>query len=247
MDSQFRNQEWEKKYDEFRWIRPLINNWSNDIIGLCITEEPDFHLHFQNKTIGLEFTKLINGKEQSEFNEFKKVLNEYAIKEFDEMKKNDKRFEDSSYRIKVWFNEGFKPYIPDSSRVSKHKKELFNELNQWIFRFDSLNKPFEYIIRVETEPCQSLEHSEIKICYINPIQLIPLELIQKAIRKKEKKLDNYQKLPRNKDITEYWLAIGLPEQYDIHSIDLSVGIKSNFNRIYVLQNVYVKQLNVCHD
>ena len=237
----------QKKCDEFRWIRPLINKWSDDIIGLCVTEEPDFHLHFPNKTIGLEFTKLINGKEQSEINEFKKVLNEYAVNEFDEIKKNNKIFRDSSYRIKVWFDSGFKPYIRDGSKVSKHKKDIFNELNQWIFHSDSLTKPFEYIIRVELEPCQRLEHSEIEICYINPKQLVPFEMIQKAIRNKEEKLDNYQKLPCNKDIIEYWLAIGLPEQYDIHSIDLSVDIKSNFNRIYVLQNVYVKQLNICHD
>ena len=237
----------QKKCDEFRWIRPLINHLSDDLMGLCNSEEPDFHLHFPNKTIGIEFTKLINEKEQSEFNEFKKVLNEYAINEFDEIKKNDKRFSDSSYRINVWFDDGFKPYVHNGSKVSKHRKELYNELNQWIFHADSIEKPYEYIIRVELEPCQRLEHSEVKICYINPIQLVPFELIQKAIRNKEEKLDNYKKLPRNKDITEYWLAIGLPEQYDIHSIDLLEVVKSKFNRIYVLQNVYVKQLNVCHD
>lgn len=237
----------QKKCDEYRWVRPLINHLSDDLMGLCYSEEPDFHFQYKNKKVGLEFTKLINRDEQAEYDAFKKVLNEYAIKEFDEKKKNNKRFADSSYRIKVWFDSGFKPYIPDGSKVSKHKEEIFNELNQWIFHSESLTKPFEYIIRVELEPCQRLEHSEIDICYINPIQLVPLKEFQKAIRKKEEKLDNYQKLPCNKDITEYWLAIGLPEQYDIHSIDLSADIKSNFNRIYVLQNVYVKQLNVCHD
>lgn len=231
-----------KKCDEFRWVRPLINHLSEDLMGLCNSEKPDFHFQYKDKMVGLEFTKLINGKEQSEFNEFKKVLNEYAIKEFDEMKKKDKRFGDSSYRIKVWFDAGFKPYVHNGIKVSKHKKELFNELNQWIFHSGSIEKSFEYIIRVEPEPCQRLEHSEVKICYINPIQLVPFELIQKTIRTKEEKLDNYKKLPLNKDITEYWLAIGLPEQYDIHMFELPEEFKTEFNRIYVLKNVFVKQV-----
>ena len=59
---------------------------------------------------------------------------------------------------------------------------------------------------------------------------------------KEAKLPNYKVLTRNKAIHEYWLVIGIDEQYNIHSIEPLKDYNTVFSRIYAVQNVFVKQL-----
>ena len=69
---------WEKKIEEFHWIIPVLNLHSKGLIGLCCTEEPDFHFHFGDRTVGVEFSMLTNDDENAELNGFKKVLEEFA-------------------------------------------------------------------------------------------------------------------------------------------------------------------------
>ena len=47
---------------------------------------------------------------------------------------------------------------------------------------------------------------------------------------------------RNKAIHEYWLVIGIDEQYNIHSIEPLKDYNTEFSRIYAVQNVFVKKL-----
>ncbi|MBO7129533.1 MAG: hypothetical protein J6W05_07165 [Prevotella sp.] len=237
-----KDKEKNKKRDEEQWISPLINRLGEDITCLHGGEEPDFQLSFKEKLVGLEFTKLINKTEEEEYNEFKKYLNEYAVKVFDREKVKYNISENSFSRIKVWFDGILKPHIVNGSKVSKHKKEIFEELNQMIFHPDSLVKPGNYIERVKLEPLCKGNHSIVEILYVNPLQAVPLELLQERIHEKEEKLVNYKRLPRNSNISEYWLAIGLPEQYDIHAFELPKDFKTEYNRVYVLKNVFAEQV-----
>ena len=87
MTAKSKERYWEKKCEEFHMIVPLLNICRKGLIGLCCTEEPDFHLHFGDRTVGVEFSMLTCDEENSVLNEYKKLLNEYAVK-FDELKLN---------------------------------------------------------------------------------------------------------------------------------------------------------------
>ena len=232
---------WEKKSEEFHQILPLLNLYSKGLIGLCCTEEPDFHLHFGDRTIGLEFALVTNDDENAELNEFKNLLKEYALR-FDELKLSSSLYQNKPYRIKVWFEAGFKPHTCDGKKVKRHKDELFDDLTKLLFPSSDYIETQGNVIRVEPELSTTLEKSEFQICYINAIQSIPLSSITKIIEAKEAKLPNYIALTRNKAIKEYWLAIGIGEQYDFHSIECLKDYKTKFSKIFAVQDLFVKQL-----
>lgn len=241
MSAKNKEKYWEKKSEEFNWIIPLMNLHSKGLIGLCCTEEPDFHFHFGDRTVGVEFSMLTNDDENAELNGFKKILEEFAL-EFDKLKLDNSLYQNKPYKIKVWFEAGFKPHTSDGKKVKQHKEELFNELKKLLFPSTDIIELQGNVIRVEPEPSNTLVKSEFQICYINAIQPISQSSINKIIEAKEAKLPNYTALPRNKDIQEYWLAIGVGEQYDFHSIELPKDFITKFSRIYAVQNVFVKQL-----
>jgi len=241
MKSELKDRIWEKKCEEFNRILPILNLHTKGLIGLCLTEEPDFHLHFADRVVGLEFSKLTNDNENAEYNEFKKLLNEYAEK-FDQVKLNDSLYEDKPYRIKIWFEAGFKPHTSDGGKVKKHKEDVFEDLTNLLFPSTHYYEPQSGIIRVEPEPSGTLEKTEFQICYINAIGTIPSALLEEIIKKKEAKLQKYEALPRNKTIQEYWLAIGIGEQFDIYSAHLPESFKTRFSKIYVVKDLFSKEL-----
>lgn len=232
---------WEKKSEEFHWIVPLLNLHNKGLIGLCCTEEPDFHFHFGDRTVGVEFSMLTCNEENAEINEFKKLLREYALK-FDELKLSSSLYQNKPYRIKVWFKAGFKPHTTDGKKAKEHKEELFDDLTKLLFLSSDYIETQGNVIRVEPELSNVLEKTEFQICYINAIQTIPLSSITNIIEAKEAKLTNYSALTRNNAIQEYWLAIGIGEQYDFYSIELLKDYKTKFSKIFAVQNLYVKQL-----
>lgn len=241
MKNELKDRNWEKKCEEFNWILPILNLHSKGLIGLCCTEEPDFHLHFADRIVGLEFSKLTCDNENSEYNEFKKLLSEYAEK-FDKMKVNSALYQDRPYRIKIWFEAGFRPRTSDGKKVKKHKEELFADLTKLLFPSTTFIETKGSVIRVAPEPSNTLEKSEFQICYINAINTVPSLLIEEIINKKEAKLQNYEALPRNKTIQEYWLAIGIGEQFDIHSVHLPENFETRFSKIYAVKDLYPKVL-----
>ncbi len=149
---------WEKKNEEFQQIVPLLNLCRKELIGLCCTEEPDFHLHFGDRIVGVEFSMLTCGEENSELNEYKKLLKEYAVK-FDELKLNSSLYQNKPYRIKVWFEAGFKPHTSDGRKVRKHRDELFEDLTKLLFPSSDYIETQGNVIRVEPEPSIVLEKS----------------------------------------------------------------------------------------
>lgn len=241
MTAKSKERYWEKKCEEFHMIVPLLNIYRKGLIGLCCTEEPDFHLHFGDRTVGVEFSMLTCDEENSVLNEYKKLLNEYAVK-FDELKLNSSLYQNKPYRIKVWFEAGFKPHTSDGRKVRKHRDELFEDLTKLLFPSSDYIETQGNVIRVEPELSTALEKSEFQICFINTILPIPLSSITNIIKAKEAKLPNYKVLTRNKAIHEYWLVIGIDEQYNIHSIEPLKDYNTVFSRIYAVQNVFVKQL-----
>lgn len=177
--------------EEFQQIVPLLNLCRKRLIGLCCTEEPDFHLHFGDKTVGVEFSMLTCDEENSELNEYKKLLKEYAVR-FDELKLNSPLYLNKPYRIKVWFEAVLKPHTPDGRKVRMHREELFDDLTKLLFPSSDYIETQGNVIRVEPEPSTTLEKSEFQICFINTIQFIPLSSITSIIKAKEAKLPKLQ-------------------------------------------------------
>ena len=234
---------WEKKSEEFHQILPLLNLYNKGLIGLCCTEEPDFHLHFGDRTVGVEFSKFTCADEKDEFNGFKKVLSEYAEK-FDKIKLKKQslyKYQDTPYRIKIWFEAGFKPHVVEWKKVKKHAGELFDDLDRLLFPSSEFIET-RFVERVNPEPADNLIKSEFQICYINPISPVSPSFVVDIIKKKEAKLKKYILQERNKSIQEYWLAIGIEEQYDFHSIELPKDYITIFSKIFAIQNLFVKQL-----
>lgn len=233
----------EKKYKEYCWMRPLINLHSCGLIDFRCSEQPDFQFHFAERIIGVEFSELVCEDEMKEFKAFKNALSEYA-ENFDKAKLSTSslcKYEDTPYRIKVWFVAGFKPHTLDGGKVNKHKDDLFDDLDKLLFPTSEFIDT-KYVTRIEPEPAGNLTKSEFQICYINPITPVRQSSIIDVIKKKEAKLKNYMLLDRNKSIQEYWLAIGVEEQYDFYSVEIPQNFRTAFSRIYAVNSFNVKQL-----
>lgn len=239
---------WEKKWEELNWILPLANHFGNRLEGICLTEKPDFHLHFPAESIGLEFTKYIFDQSASELAAFQNLLNEYAEKHFDiEKKKHLQLYKDFPYRIKVWFTAGLRPCIVDGTKVKCHKEEVFAELNAKLFGTSNLTYSYKYIDCVSAEPLTNQDdsvnsHSVCQIIYIETYQNVIDDILIKCIREKELKLKEYLAIPRNKYLTDWWLAIGITEAVDIHSIQLPDNFTTNYSRIFVIKGASIKQI-----
>lgn len=233
----------EKKYKEFCWIQPLINLHSSDLIDCRCSEEPDFRFQFEDNIVGVEFSMLTRGAANAEFNEFKKLLSEYA-EYFDKVKSTTPslyKYEDIPYRIKIWFVAGFKPHTLDGGKVKKHKDELFKDLDRQLFPSTEFIDT-KYVANIDPVPAGNLTKSEFQICYINQIvQVRPSSLID-IVKKKEAKLKKYKLLERNKSIQEYWLAIGIEEQFDFYSVEIPQDFKTGFSKIYAVNSISAKQL-----
>lgn len=246
--SKSKGNSWQKKWQEFNWILPLANHFGNTLEGICLTEKPDFHLHFPSETIGLEFTKYIFNKSASELTAFQNYLNEYASNYFDiEKKKYPQRYKDIPYIIKVWFNAGLKPCIVDGTKVKCHKEEVFAELNAKLFGTSNSTYQYKYIDCVCPEPLTNQDdslntHSVCRINYIEVYQNVIDDILIKCIREKELKLKEYLSIPRNKSLTDWWLAIGVAEAVDIHSIQLPDDFNSAYKRIYAIKGASIKQI-----
>lgn len=136
-------------------------------------------------------------------------------------------------------------FIEEIERHRKNdwmEKEYFSRIEDPEFRelyrkvaYDGGFK-YDYIKAIECIEHQSLETSVYHLCCFCFSDNIEEKDIEKCVKKKESLLtDKYQKMQKNSNIKEYWLAIWVPSEEHINIDDYTQikDIDSNYRRIYL--------------
>lgn len=213
-----------KHQDELHMASKVLESLGLKVDKEYCFDRPDLVFSLNDKKVGLEVVRYMTNKNVQIENELFNVLKEYAEK-YD--KENDTKamiilhFCDCSY--------------PRSLHVKACKEELFKEIDNCISKenYEARIKN-KYISNVSVHYFPKLNHSEVTFCTAFFYENAKWNLLDKEIKKKEKKLEEY-KMDDEKGITDWWLLVYFPtvnrSEYDI--ISLPDGFKSTFDRIYL--------------
>jgi hypothetical protein len=194
----------------------------------CICDDrPDIILpDYDGKTIGIEVVCYGEGKNTKNLAALNKVLSEYQAK-ID--KESDKRYE-----IFVIKQDGEFPINRNFHRI---KKKMFAEIDG--LRNKTLD-PFEceYIYSVSFLEVPNMIKSHVAPVHAFWYGNTDIDLLNRIIEKKNKKLAEYKKMNRPTPITEYWLDIFYPvdEETDFRKLSITEELSQNdFDRIYLTE------------
>ena len=98
---------------------------------------------------------------------------------------------------------------------------------------------------VQSVSCTKYRNTPLEVAPIEMFFLpdISVSAIENVVRKKEIKLKEYKTLPKNSNITEYWLMISIPFESYTQMGDLSgFTIQSDFSRIYITDSYEARQI-----
>lgn len=75
------------------------------------------------------------------------------------------------------------------------------------------------------------------ICYT-----VKTEWVKQCIENKEKSLQKYKMLDKNKDVDEYWLCVNVPIESGCYFDYFTDTFHSEYQRIYLTQNTDIKRI-----
>ena len=201
----------------------------------CSCEDrPDIRLTLLNgKQVGIEVTQYGDGGINKASSACCKILKEYA----DRIDKNSTK----QYCAVV---SPCGQFLHSDIRYQKKKNEIFKEID--LFRLGQASTPstLRYIEYAHFEEMTSIKNSSVGIMEVIEYGDINSQQLLDRIKKKSDKLNDYKKEDKNKDITEYWLAIYVDsdERVDILSPLSITNLISDYDRIYLCDLFYCKRI-----
>jgi len=216
-----------KHQNELFHIEPILKE-----IGVsrneCICDDrPDIIIpDYAGKNIGIEVISYGEGKITRKSKALDKVLSEYAVK-ID--KESDKRYE-----IFVMFQG--QEFLTNTN-FHRIKGKMFAEIDG--LRSKSLD-PFEceYMNSVSFLEVPNMIKSHVAPVHAFWYGNTDIDLLNRIIEKKNKKLVEYKKINRPSPITEYWLDIFYPvdEETDFRKLSIAEEfLQNDFDRIYLTE------------
>lgn len=143
------------------------------------------------------------------------------------------------YEVSVFFF--WEDYLKDFS-FKQHKEEIYKEIDSFMPGGECLLRT-KYVDEATFTKIGGTRNSVSRIVVVvyNDIDEISL---RDCIASKEIKLSNYKELPKNKNVTEYWLAVfvTLDERADFENFELSADFTTNYARIYLVEPGRCKEI-----
>lgn len=212
-----------QKEIEYLSVAPILKENGLSLVERKDNERPDFVACYNNNYhVGIEVTDVRDiSKHQIEETEkaFDKLLEKYSL--------SRKHKGSGYYSVKVnqWL-------IHVGQNVNSLELQLFKELDDLI---DGTIKKGVII-----ESFSSYHYAGFVVIrspgHFTYIHALPINLIQDALKRKERKLLEYRSLPANKSlgIREYWLIINVPmkEGWDFSSHQ-NLNLSTGFDHIYL--------------
>lgn len=193
---------------------------------LEIREEPDFIVQINDKTIGIELTKLHTGDAQR-IGSYKELLSKSAS-----------LFEQKYPEIKLLANIE----LSDDLIVTKEKsKQLHEEICEIVYGVLKGNQPElpSYMLRVHTMPHTGIDFELMGADWVPNLYI---STVNKAVQNKEAKIQKYRD---NTNAQEIWLVPFVsgasPESWYNELVHDDELVESSFNYIYFL-NVFKKEI-----
>lgn len=198
--------------------------FDDDFTNIVKSESPDFILKYQNQLIGLEVESIKDEKIASKNGSLSKLCKE-ASKVFQE------RYPEINLFVTIYFNEKGFVFQKSDSEI------LINDIINFIYGCysnEEVNKP------VFIESIYMLKGKKTHFLYNEGgfyVNNLTLDILQTAIRKKEKKVNSY-KLASCTDIQWLLLTIGAPtsDSYEYGDFPFQMTIDSKFSRIFLMED-----------
>lgn len=210
-----------KKIIELCHIGKFLMFFDNQYKIEKVCEEPDFIITNGKNIIGLEHQVLIDSKSKEREGFFNNLI---KLSEKELRKDTDL----PNFLANVYVN----PYF--QGKINK-KQELVKEISQIVKIYIQTGKLIESEI---IDRISSMKHSQISLSPIMGAwrqKEINEDLIKNAIKKKEKKIDNYLKNTH----APQWLLIVIgslgESSYQIEN-EFDLTIETKFNKVYVMED-----------
>lgn len=193
-------------------------------------ERPDFTFVYEGKRVGLEHTRWFPNGKTKDNNAWKEI--EQLIKR--ELDKSDLPPRLILYTA-VTHDKGKKNYKEIAEEIINGYRFM---LNNGINRLDELDFDefkLEKLSYLSFFPDRTFEHFSLSEMLGGGVNEKDLTALMETIVKKEKKLMEYRKDPKNNDIREYWLSVYIPlQEFCIAEGDSTPFKNSSYDRIYLV-------------
>ena len=192
-------------------------------------ECPDFTFDYEGKHIGLEHTKWFpNGK----------TIDNNKWREIERMIQNEL---DKSGMTPRFICYTAKTHIEGGKNYKAIAEEIINGyrfmLENNMYRLDESNYDgfkLDRLSYISFFPDMTLKQFALSEMLGGVVSENDLTKLTDTIRKKEKKLMEYRKDPKNNDIQEYWLSVYIPlQEFCIAEGDRTPFNNSSYDRIYL--------------
>jgi len=205
------NKEWQK-YGERYALTILTDKLNIPHDSIIESESPDFIFRYEEKQIGAEVVEYHRDPKETEARKaYQNAIDKYRGKK-------------RKLTSVIAFDENVKTF-----NRKKSEKELLEEIDHLLSDPDY---DAQHIQSADEWDFDSESELPISVCSIGVCQHVDTDIMEKTIRKKEKKLTTYKN--KNKDIDEYWLIVYVDMyEYDYFENMGKPIIKTSYDRIYL--------------
>lgn len=211
MSKQMTNRDWQKYGERFA-LHILTDELRIPRDNICDDESPDFLFEYEGKKIGAEVVEYHRNPKITEARKaYQKAIDKY------------KRKLGKLTSVTV-FAEDIAAFNGKNSE-EQLLKDIDNRLKDQSYESQFLQDADEWNIDSESE-------LPVSVCTIGVCDLVKVDVLEKTIRNKERKLTDYKNL--HKDIDEFWLIVYVDyyENDYIEKMEKPI-IDTSYNRIYL--------------
>lgn len=246
-----------KQQQELFYATPILEHLGlSDFVHS--SDSPDLIVVMDGKTIGVEIVSCYPDEEgEGSFsalvNRVYSVCREYS----DKLKKKGIRgrvgyvsFTDAAYRFdKTVTTHRFKQIVFDEIELKSEQFRCEQRLNTREGKDDYIDKmaagffDCKYVERVGYHELKDIDLVEFRPIRVGYILTIDPKFVIACIDKKEAKLSQYKSMPKNSEISDYWLFIYNPTNTfcDLEGFEMP-DFKTSYDRVYVTDSGRVLRL-----
>ena len=205
------NKYWQKYGERFA-LHILTDELNIRRDTIVDSESPDFIFEYEGKKIGVEVVEYHkNPKETEARKAYQKAIDKYKAKQ-------------GKLTSVIVFDEDIAAF-----NGKKSEEQLLKDIDRLLA--DSYYES-QYLQDADEWNLNSESELPVSVCTVGECEHVRTDILERTIRKKEKKLTEYKN--SHNDIDEYWLVIYV-DQYEndcFENMDIPT-LDTSFNRIYL--------------
>lgn len=240
------NQSKYKSIGELYSIVPILELVEIPMDDVICSDKPDIRIKKDGKIIGIEETKCFSSenvkKAYSRQDHICKQYEKYLSSQGYNGVQVRLQFEDNLHEIlqKKKFNPQLIDEIFEELERYREKGEM-NDDRKWYTIHPREYYHFRYVDWAEFKQTNS-ENNIVLETRSWIYYTVKTEWVKQCIENKEKSLQEYKMLDKNKDVDEYWLCVNVPTETGCYFDYFTDTFNSEYQRIYLTQNKDIKRI-----